>query len=238
MYQSEPLSLFVWHQLRGRVEVTVAKESQALRASLLPKSANVDTAVVLLERAEQIREGLPAKLLRLEQLLMFSLQMENQLTIEEFQIDLPMMQAQLSRLHLLTHDLLHAMVQQPPRLSREQDLRAALVQMDILINSGNGERLQEERVRVRSIERDIYPIGEEDTEYAQKRLHRTSMSLDALQSEILTLKNGHEVRMRFPFEMQSLLNEFEVNCVWAPEEDSQQAEIKEALDLEISDAAV
>jgi hypothetical protein len=241
MYLSDPIALFVWHQLKNRVDNAIVTESDLLRHSLQAKKANVDTATVMLQRAAEIRSTVDAKLLRIEHLLTFSLQIESQLMLEEFKAEIPMLEAQIARFNILTKDLLHFIIQQPGRLLNEQDLIEATTSMSKLDISGNGDRIQEERTRIRAIERPVQPIGQEDCAEFRQKYASNSMSLDELQAKLLALKHGHLVQMRFPFEMQSLLNEFEVRSRWEENPDftePTEENLEDTADIEQDDAEI
>ena len=225
MYISERQPTSVWDQTLARVESTILEEKENLKQSLQPKVANVDTAPVLMQRAARIREDIPGALMRIEQLLMFSLQLERQITKENFKIELQETKAQYVKLKMLTKDLFQLLVEQPDRLTPEEDLNNALQEMQVLSNAGSGERINEERIRIRSIERPVYPYGKTDAATILKpRYYATSMALNQLQAQIKTLENGHLFSLQFPGEMQNLLNEFEIRCRWQAAEEEKMPE--------------
>lgn len=225
MYQSIPLPLFSWHQLQQRIDQQFDKESAAFVQSLEAKSANLDTAPVLLERAAQVRNNVPVKFMRLEQLLTISLQIETQLRREMQRTDIADIQTQLDRLTLLTTKVLLPLSNQSPRLEDEEDLSNAVKSMKSLANSGNGDAIQEEKKYLRNIVRPVRPIGQEDGRMYEQRHKALASLMNSLEATQTGLYHNVKVSLQFPGEMENLLNEFDISCKFvAPEPVAPQVE--------------
>ena len=212
MYKSSPLSFSVWHRLLESIDAQFDKESKELTQSLAPVRANLDTAQVLLDRAQKAREAIPDKVMRLEQLLTLSMQIENQLREDEQKTALQSHAVQLQKLEALINNVLAPLCQQPERLEDEEDLHYAIKQMVAMNNSGNGERISEEKIRLRAIERFVRPFGKEDS-HSYVRQHKSlSAVVYGLQAEAISAQHGAVASLQFPVQMQGLLNEFNIPC--------------------------
>ena len=225
MYQSTPLPLFSWRQLQQRVDRQFEKEAVIFVQSLEAKSANLDTAPVLLERAAQVRANVPIKFMRLEQLLAISLQIEAQLRREIQRTDIADIQTQLEKLTLLSEKILLPLSSQAPRLEDEDDLLNSIKSMRSLANSGNGDTIQEEKRYLRNIVRPVRPIGQEDGEVYDQRYKSLATLMNSQEAAMTGLYHNVKVSLQFPAGMENLLNEFDIPCSFvAPEPVVAQAE--------------
>ena len=218
MYQSNPLPLFSWRQMQERIDAQFHKESTDFVNSLMEKSSNLDNAPVLLERAAQVRNMVPVKFMRLEQLLTISMQIETQLRREVERTAIADLQTQYLRLELLTQKALLPLASQPARSEDEADLLSALKLMKALENSGNGESIQDEKKRLRALIRPVRPIGQEDGIMYDQRYKVLCSLMSSLESNMTELYHSVKASLQFPGEMENILNEFNIPCSFvAPE---------------------